>query len=116
MQITQTNGAGYIWTATSDCGRIQYLPIGNDRLIIDGRDAYRGRYMDYSDAKRPGREAVESHLWDAACKLMQEVDDHNVANLDAARKSASARDIARYESLSKAMAGTRGTYTDDNTF
>lgn len=113
MQITTKSEIGTIRTAKSDDGRIEYLPIGNDRLIIDGRDARRGVY---TVAGRASDEEVEETLWQAACELMRAVDSHNQEVLDNARDAAEAKEIEEAELLQKTLANTRGTYADKNTY
>lgn len=108
MQITQTNGNGIIEKARSDCGRVQYWPIGNDRLLIDGRDADRGRFA--------GGGEVPEDLWDIACDLRHEVDDYNHNALDGERRAAVDREADRQQRIADSLRGTRGTYADPNTF
>lgn len=115
MQIIQDNGAGMIEKAQSDDGRIQYWPIGNDRLLIDGQDAHRGFFCDgqgREDHSRP----VDAPTWRQACDLMAAVDAHNREALDLARAQHDARQADREDAIARSLAGTRGTYADPNTY
>ena len=102
--INITKGiAGHIQRATSDDGRIQYLPIGNDRILIDGRDCWRGAYCDNTTGYVTD-ERVEADLWTATCDLMRQVDDHNQAVADALREADFGRQDARAESEARVLA------------
>lgn len=113
MTITSQRD-GLIDAATTDDGRITYAPIQNDLLTIGGRVAWRGQYCD-SDGRQTF-EAVDAADWSAACDLMGEVNVHRQARFDAKRRAADEAGTARLDRLARAMAGTRGTYVDENTF
>lgn len=108
--LTLDGSATIIDKAASDCGEVHYYPIGNDRLIVAGRDVYQGRYADN------GQPVTDRRLWATARRLMRTVDTHNRAALDAARDASIDRECDRLEQLDKALAGTRGTYVDPNTY
>jgi hypothetical protein len=78
-------------SAASDCGRVTYSPIGNDRLIIDGRDVYQGQYV--GDDGFVTGERPEAPIWAVAKQLMRTVDALNIT----------AQDKARDESLQRAI-------------
>jgi hypothetical protein len=78
-------------SAASDCGRVTYSPIGNDRLIIDGRDVYQGQYV--GDDGFVTGERPEASIWTVAKQLMRAIDTLNIA----------AQDKARDESLQRAI-------------
>lgn len=107
MQITSSSDIGIIQTAKSDCGRIDYYPIADDRIVINGRDAYRGDYV--------GGGEVERDLWLLACDLMTTVDDHNRQALNDAREEHFAARQSEADAVEKALTGWRGTYADPNT-
>jgi hypothetical protein len=62
--------------AATDNGRVAYYPDSGDRLLIDGRDARRGVYLD-TTTWMMSDERVAADLWSEACALMGEVDAHN---------------------------------------
>lgn len=110
LKVT-TSITGRIERLTSHDGRIQYLPIGNDRILIDGRDCWRGAYCDattgYVTAER-----VDAALWALACRLMAAVDGHNQAVSEAAREADFARQDARAEREAEMLANLRGFEED----
>lgn len=82
---------GMISSAMSDCGRVYYSPIGNDRLTIDGFDVYQGCYLNSDGIVTSERPEVE--IWSVATQLMRDVDAANAV----------AHDKARAESLQHAV-------------
>ena len=79
-----------IWSATSDCGRVRYSPIGNNALSIDGRAVYQGHYC-AADTGMMTADRPEPEICAVAVALMHEVDAHNSAWLDRARERMHAR-------------------------
>jgi hypothetical protein len=92
---------GLIDLASSDDGRIVYNPFHNGRIVIDGRAAWRGEYLDPKTEKVTG-ERVETADWEAACVLMRAESAAREAWHEAARQRAFDRldaEDAYYERL-----------------
>lgn len=114
MQVIDKNEIGIINKASNDDGSIQYWPIGNDRLIVNGRGVYQREYL--NDSCKMSGELVAEDLWTQARELQDAVDDHNRRVLDDARDGHFAHRDAEAQAIADSLKGTRGTYTDPNTF
>jgi hypothetical protein len=93
MRITAERG-GLIDCAETDDGTIQFWPIGNDRLIVDGRDVYQGEYVDPVTGMVTG-EAVAPDRMTAATALMREVN----ASREGWHRDARERSFRRQEAM-----------------
>lgn len=72
MQIISHYASDKIAVALSDCGRVEYAPIGNDAVRIDGRGVYQGRYCG-------SEELVSADLLAIMRTLVADVDAYNAA-------------------------------------
>ena len=93
-----------IATATSDDGAVTYSPIGNDRLIdnVSGRDMSRRCYLN-QDGYETDR--VAHAVWETACLLMHEVDEHNNRAHEEIRDRAEQQQIDRHQDWQYDLAG-----------
>lgn len=105
-----------IVTGASADGRITYASVQNGPTI-DGRPAWRGRYINpqtgYADDSMP----VDPADWAAACELMHAVDGVAAANSERNRRADLDALNARYEAIEEAMdlaARGRGSHYDVN--
>jgi len=100
-----------IATATSDCGRVVYSPIGNDRLLIDGRDVYQGHWCG-PDGMMTDRVPTETMA--PAIELMREVDAINFKIDEEMRDRDIQRQNARDQRWADAMANVPAHLTLDD--
>jgi len=93
-----------IATATSDDGAVTYSPIGNDRLIdnVSGRDMSRRCYLNQDGYET---DLVAHAVWEAACLLMHEVDEHNNRAHEEIRNRAEQQQIDRHQDWQYDLAG-----------
>ena len=116
MIITSASQIGTIEVATSNDGRIIFAPIGNDRLLIDGRDVDAGYGCYLNERHQISDEIVDLTLLAEARGLIKEVRDYNDAIRDGLRERENAS-LDRLDShLASDLRKVRGGYIDTWTF
>ncbi len=90
--------------ATSDCGRVVYSPLSNDRITVDGRGYYQGFFLSNG---RVTSERADAAARSAIHTLVSEVSAHNEECRKAADQRAAERHARHWpawsEKLSAAM-------------
>jgi len=75
-----------------------YDPICNDRLVIDGREVYQGKWCGTSQI------VEDRDVWAVAVALMREVDAYNEELREASRQRSLERDCERDDAYERIVA------------
>lgn len=108
--ITSNHG---VWSGASDDGRIAYTDHAAGSVQIDGRWAWRGKWV--GDDGRATADDVPQSDWAAAVAVILAVQSAREARQDAVREAVYARQDAREEALD-GIERVRGGAYDHNTF
>lgn len=104
-----------ITTGVSEDGLIIYRSCDDGALTIDGRTAWRGKYLDFNVAFEE-REDVSAAEWEAACLLMAEVRKAHRMHCDKLRNEANAHHDGIREREYETLRNVRGGSYDTNSY